>query len=99
MSRFLIWTVIGTSTVSLVTFTKSVRTSKGIRFVMILVADDFFQILEFDRRAALASFANCSKRSNSLVCFLELTGPAPNCSRPPPEASRLARHAHLLIER
>jgi hypothetical protein len=53
MSRFFIWIVIGTRTVSPVTFTKSDRTSNGIRFVMSFVLTISSRSLNFDRRRRL----------------------------------------------
>jgi len=50
MSRFLIWMVTGVSTVSLVTFTKSARTSKGIKVDRNLVRNDFLEVLELHCR-------------------------------------------------
>jgi hypothetical protein len=92
MSRFFIWIVTGTSTVSLVTFTKSARTSKGMGFRMTFdVTTSSSRSLNFTGGGA-CNFANCIRRSNSLVCRSELIGPSPNRSIPP-----LKREALLAI--
>ena len=83
MSRYFIWIVIGTSTVSPVTFTKSERTSNGIKLVISLVLTISSRSLNLTGGGA-CNFANCSRRSNCLVCCCELFGPAPSCSSPPP---------------
>ena len=83
MSRFFIWIVTGTSTVSLVTFTKSERTSNGIGFRMTLEFTTSSRSVNFTCGAAF-NLAYCSRRSNSLVCSMLLSGPRPRRSMPLP---------------
>ena len=96
MSRFLIWIVTGISTVSLVTFTKSARTSNGIRLTLILCDDNFFQILELHGRRLV--------QLCELFQPVKLLGLRSLCERSVAEplhaaieAVRLARHSHLLV--
>ena len=73
----------GTSTVSLVTFTKSERTSKGIGLRMTFELTSSVRSVNLIL-GACCSLANCSRRSNSLLCRFVLSGPRPSRSMPPP---------------